>query len=281
MSSKRKQIDYDSDEKKKGRTMPCTTLSHTNNVTPNVTLDALGLNPVIETPWSGGATRHPKTSVLKFPIVKELQQYLIFFRFVPDVQPHGNYTEMFMYNAVKNNEPSFCKNLNISHTWHSIYKNNEAGCNSTGYSFHAFKITTLTKPTCQILVMLGNALCETLNGIRENNNTVCVEKDNLFWLTQSNCVWANIVGDNKAQEYHLEKLGDMANQTNVYDQNNDLIHSHFHPNRLPSELNQILGVQTQEMFHTLTQQDSTEAEQHVDEGSHSPIILDTDEEEQL
>ena len=101
MSSKQKQIDYDSDKKRKGRTLPRMTLSHTNNVTPNVTPDALGLNPVVETPWSAGATRHPKTSVLKFAIVKELQQYLIFFHFVPDVQPDGNYTEMFMYNAVK------------------------------------------------------------------------------------------------------------------------------------------------------------------------------------
>ena len=260
---------------------PRTTLSHMNNVTPNVTLDALGLNPVVEMPWSAGATRHPKTSVLKFAIVKELQQYLIFFRFVPDVQPHGNYTEMFMYNAVKNNEPSFCKNLNVSCMWHSIYKNNEDACNIGGYSFRAFKIITSTKPTRQILFMLGNALCDTLNGIRQNTNTVRVEKDNLFWLTQSNCVWADIVGDNKAQEYLLEKLGDTANQTNIYDENKDLIHSHFRPNRLPSKLNQILGVETQEMFHTLTQQDSTEAEQHVDKGSHSPIILDSDEEEQL
>ena len=241
----------------------------------------MGLNPVVETPWSAGATCHPKTSVLKFAIVRELQQYLIFFRFVPDVQPHGNYTEMFMYNAVRNNKPSLCKNLNVSCTWHSIYKNNEAACNSNGYSFRAFKITTSTKPTRQILLMLGNALCDTLNGIKQNTNTVRVEQDNLFWLTQSNCVWADIVGDNKVQEYLLEKLGDTANQTNIYDENKDLIHSHFCPNRLPSELNQILGVQTQEMFHTLTQQDSTEAEQHVDEGSHSPIIFDTDEEEQL
>ena len=108
-----------------------------------------------------------------------------------------------------------------------------------------------------------------------------VEKDNLFWLTQSNCVWVDIVGDNKAQEDLLEKLGDTANHTNVYDQNKDLIHSHFHPNRLPSELNKILGVQSQERFHRPTQQDSTEAEQHVNQGSHLPIILDTDEEEQL
>ena len=132
--------------------------------------------------------------------------------------------------------------------------------------------------------MLGNALCETLNGIRQNNNTVHVEKDNLFWLTQSNCVWADIVGDNKAQEYLLEKLGDTANTPNVYDQNKDLIHSHFHPSRLPSELNQILGVRTEisePTFHTLTQQDSMEEEQHVNEGSHLPIILDTDEEELL
>ena len=50
-----------------------------NNVTPNVTLDALGLNPVVETPWSRGATCHPETSVLKFAIVKELDQFLIFF----------------------------------------------------------------------------------------------------------------------------------------------------------------------------------------------------------
>ena len=186
-----------------------------------------------------------------------------------------------MYNAVKNNEALFCKNLNISRTWHSIYENNEAACNISGYSFHTFKITTSTKPTRQILFMLGNALCETLNGIRQNSNTVHVEKDNLFGLTHSNCVWADIVGDNKAQEYLLEKLGDTASKTNVYDENKDLIHSHFHPNTLPSELNQILGVQTDKTFHTRTQQDSMEAEQHVDVGSHSPIILDTDEEEQL
>ena len=192
MSSKRKQINYDSDEKKKARTPPHTTLSHTNNVMPNVTLDALGLNPVIETPWTGGTTCHPKTSVLKFAVVKELQQYHIFFRFVPGVQPHGN----------------------------------------------------------------------------------------LFWLTQSNLVWADIVGDSKAEEYLLEKLGNTAYQTSVYDQNKDIIHSHFCPNRLPSELNQILGVETQE-FHSATQQNSTEPEQHVEEGSHLPIILDTDEEEQL
>ena len=173
-----------------------------------------------------------------------------------------------------------CKNLNVSHTWHSIYENNEAACNSSGYSFHAFKITTSTKPTHQILLVLGNALCETLNSIKQNSNTVHVENDNLFWLTESNCV-ADIVGDNKAQEYLLQKLGDTANQTNVYDENKDLIPSHFCPNRLPSKLNQILGVETQETFHTLTQQDSTEPEQHVDEGSHLPIILDTDEEEQL
>ena len=225
---------------------PCmhllTTSSHTNNITPNVMLDALGLNPVIEMPWLGGATCHPKTLVLKFAIVKELEQFLIFFCFVPDVQPYGNYSKMFMYNVVKDNEPSFCRNLNVSRTWHSIYENNKAACNSSGYSFQAFKITTSTKPTHQVLLMLGNTLCEALNGIRQNNNTVHVEKDNLFWLTQSNCVWADIVGDNKAQEYLLVKLGDTANTPNVYDQNKDLIHSHFCPNRLPSELNQILGV---------------------------------------
>ena len=35
-------------------------------------LDALGLNPVIKMPWLAGTTCHPKTSVLKFAIVKEL-----------------------------------------------------------------------------------------------------------------------------------------------------------------------------------------------------------------
>ena len=212
------------------RTHLSTTSSHMNNITPNVMLDALGLNPVIETPWSGGATHHPKTSVLKFAIVKQLEQFLIFFWFVPDVQPHRNYSKMVMYNAVRNNEPSFCRTLNVSRTLHSIYKINEAACNSSGYSFRAFKITTSNKPTRQVLLMLGNALCETLNSTRQNNKTVRVEKDNLFWLTQSNCVWADIVGDNKAQEYLLEKLGDMTNTPNVYDQNKDLICSHFCPN---------------------------------------------------
>ena len=198
-----------------------------------MSLHALGLNPVIEVPWLAGATLHPRTSVLKFAIVT-------FFHFVPDVQPYGNYTEMFMYTALKNNEPSSCRDQNVSRTSHSIYENNEAALNSSGYSFQAYKITMLTKPTCQVLLMLGNALCDTLNGIRQNNNTEHVEKDNLFWLTQCNCVWADIVGDNKAKEYLLGKLGDMSNTPNMYDQNKDLIHSHFCPNTLPSELNQIL-----------------------------------------
>ena len=46
--------------------------------------------------------------------------------------------------------------------------------------------------------MLGNALCETLNGIKQNNTTARVEEENLYWLTQSDCVWAEIVGFNKA-----------------------------------------------------------------------------------
>ena len=41
-------------------------------------LDALGLNPVIKMPWLGGTTRHPRTSVIKFAIEKELEQFLIF-----------------------------------------------------------------------------------------------------------------------------------------------------------------------------------------------------------
>ena len=152
---------------------------------------------------------------------------------------------MFMNNAVRNNESSFCRHLNVSRTWHSIYEINKAVLNSSGYSFCVFKIITSNRPTCQVLLMLGNALCKTLNKNRQNNNTAHVGKDNLYWLTQSHCVWAEIVGVNKAQEYLLDKLGDMANTLNVYDQNSELIHSHFHPNALPLELNKILGGPTE------------------------------------
>ena len=55
-----------------------TTSSHMNNIMPNVMLDALGLNPVIKTPWLESTTHHPRTSVIKFANVKELQQFLIF-----------------------------------------------------------------------------------------------------------------------------------------------------------------------------------------------------------
>ena len=99
-------------------------------------------------------------------------------------------------------------------------------------------------------------------------------------MTQSDCVWAESVGVN-AQEYLLDKLGDTVNTHNVYDQNSELIHSHFHPNTLPSELNKRLGGSSEILdttFHTPTQQDPMEEQQH---GSRSPIMLDTDEEEQL
>ena len=58
-------------------------------------------NPVIKAPWPAAATIHPRTLVLKFAIVQELEKFLIFFRFVPDVQPYGNYTEMFMHTEQK------------------------------------------------------------------------------------------------------------------------------------------------------------------------------------
>ena len=203
-----------------------------------MSLHALELNLVIKAPSLSSATLRPRTSVLKFAIVKELETFLIFFRFVPDVQPYGNYSEMYMYNALKNNDHSFCRDLNVSTTSHPIYNNNEAALNTSGYSFRAYRITTSTEPTYQILLMLGNDLCETFNGIRHNINTVRVKKDNLFWLTESNCVWADIVGDNKAMEYLLEKIGDTT--PNMYNQNKDLIHSHFRRNSFPSELNQIL-----------------------------------------
>ena len=104
-----------------------------------MSLHASELNPVIEAPWLAAATLHPRTSVLKFAILKELEKFLIFFRFVPDVQPYGNYTEIFMYTALKNSEPPFCRDLNVSTTSHLIYKNNEAALNSSGYSFRAYK----------------------------------------------------------------------------------------------------------------------------------------------
>ena len=65
-----------------------------------MSLHASELNPVI-------ATLCPRTLVLKFAILRELETFLIFFRFVPDVQPYGNYSKMYMYNALKNNDPSF------------------------------------------------------------------------------------------------------------------------------------------------------------------------------
>ena len=84
----------------------------------------------------------------------------------------------------------------------------------------------------------------------------------------------------------MDKLGNTANTPNVYEQNRELIHSYFHPNILYSKLNtpNILGGPREildAMFYMPTQQDPMEEQQHINEGSHSPIMLDTDEEEQL
>ena len=91
---------------------------------------------------------------------------------------------MFMSTAVKNNEAIFCDHLNVSRTWHSIYENNKASFNSAGYSFRAFKIVTKTKPMRQVLINLGEAICQTLNAIQQNNNMAHIDPSNLLW-TQS------------------------------------------------------------------------------------------------
>ena len=104
------------------------------------------------------ATLHSRISVFKFAIVRQREPFLTFFRFVPDVQPYGNYSDVYMYNALKNYDPSFCRVLNVCTTSHRIYDNNEAAWNGSGYFFRAYKITTSTEPTYHILLALGNNL---------------------------------------------------------------------------------------------------------------------------
>ena len=144
------------------------TSTHTSAAMPPpcLTFASLGLEPAAEhTFHSGHAATRPHMAVLKFAVIEELHEFIIFFQFVPDAEPSGNYSEMFMFTAVKNNEAIFCDHLNVSRTWHSIYENNEASLNSAGYSFRAFNIVTKTKPMHQVLINLGEAICQTLNAI--------------------------------------------------------------------------------------------------------------------
>ena len=78
--------------------------------------------------------------------------------------------------------------------------------------------------------MLGTALCETRNRIKQNINTACVDEENLYWLTQSDCVWEEIVVFNKALEYLLDRLGNTANTPNVYEKK-----QRTHTQLLPSQ----------------------------------------------
>ena len=40
------------------------------------------------------ATLRSRTSVFKFAIIRQLEPFLTFFCFVPDVQPYGNYSDV-------------------------------------------------------------------------------------------------------------------------------------------------------------------------------------------
>ena len=73
---------------------------------------------------------------------------------------------------------------------------------------------------------------------------------------------------------HASELNPVIEAPN---QNKDLIHSHFHQNTLPSELNQILRMPTQASdttFHTTIQQHPTDDKQHINEGSQPPLFLE-------
>ena len=137
---------------------------------------------------------------------------------------------MFMFTAVKNNEAIFCYHLNASHTSHSIYENNIASFNSAGYSFRAFKIVTKTKHKHQVLINLGEAICQTLNAIHQNNNTAHIDPSNSLWIC--NPVWSDIVGYTKAHELLIDHTGNPQDKPNYYHDNKSLIHAYFAPNTL-------------------------------------------------
>ena len=91
----------------------------------------------------------------------------------------------------------------------------------------------------QVLINLGEAICQTLNAIRRKNNTAHSDPSNLLWI--HNPVWSDIVGYTKAHELLIDHTGNPQDKPNYYHDKKSLIHAYFAPNTLTPELAGLLN----------------------------------------
>jgi len=198
-------------------------------------------------------TFRDRNSKLKCCVIRGVNMCTVVFKCEPnDTQyTNGSWSEKIFSDAVRSNS-SWIKELNFDTEFLYWYQNNVAQKNPKGWPVRMFTIQVEEEPSKDALKKLADYICQQVNQVPRNDTTLTVDDNNFFWI-QPPVVWSDIVGYEAAFLMIKKEKGDL--HPGFFVENEDYIHTFFHPNSFDKELGRALYAPTRALNPSLQDDD--------------------------
>jgi len=171
----------------------------------------------------------------------------------------------------------FAAQLSFSNKILTWYHNNVRQVNDKGFGRKLFMIFTegpLASKTA--IVKMGKAICTKLSEISKNN--VTLDEENFFWLPDG-AVWADIIGDDAAQQQVLMATNTIIPVPGFFETNKEIICSFFHEGAIPNHVLKYFCAPFHLIHRSNHHHEEPDFSNHQDESASARKLLEDSEEE--
>jgi hypothetical protein len=201
-------------------------------------LAAIGISPAKSLPFAAQSrTSSVKDCLMKAVIIRGLNNSAaIVMRCAPIVTIPNSFnicwSEKVFVDALRNNE-TWTTEHSICHETQQWFHENIQMKNGKGYAIRLFVMYADNVPTHHSVAQYCESVCRCINSSHGNTTTISVNAQNMFWLPD-NSVWSDVVGVQKSVELIVSEKGNP--ERGFYEENEELILTHFHDATLSVDL---------------------------------------------
>jgi hypothetical protein len=165
----------------------------------------------------------------------------------------ASWQEKLLTDAVKYQYP-WAKELNFDPTVIFWFRENVPQLNPKGYNIRLFtiRIESESPPIKANLVALGQFICDQLNAIPGNQNSISVDEHSFFWVPDG-AVWSDIMGIDAALAALFKEHGHPTGPE-WFETNRSIIYSYFRAGTFTREMVQLLYAPIDELDPSISDQ---------------------------
>jgi hypothetical protein len=210
----------------------------------------------------GGAvafpTPHDRSSRLRACIIKSYGVYTLVLRVQPSdhTSRAASWQEKLLTDAVKYQYP-WARELNFDPNLIFWFHENSPQVNPKGYNIRLFtiRIESDSPPIKGNLVALAKFICDQLNAIPGNQNSISVDEHSFFWLPDG-AVWSDIMGIDAALAALFKEQG-YPTGPEWFESNRSTVYTYFRPGTFSREMIQLLYAPLDELHPSIAENAST------------------------